>query len=199
MTKNLLTPGQTLRRIMSREVASVYSFFGQDYYFHDLIIDGISSVILSDEGEKNNFIIGVDKEEDVLNSLNSNSLFSQKTVIVVKNSKKIKSKFQSEIIDYCKAPVSDKALVFIFDDPYATNKFIDEISSLSTCVDMRTPFPNKMKEWARYYSKKNNFNLSDQVINQLIDNYGDNINNVINEIDKLHLYSNGKMENINST
>ena len=73
---------------MSREVASVYSFFGQDYYFQDLIIDGISSVILSDEGEKNNFIIGVDKEEDVLNSLNSNSLFSQKTVIVVKNSKK---------------------------------------------------------------------------------------------------------------
>ena len=66
MAKNLLTPGQTLRRIMSREVASVYSFFGQDYYFHDLIIDGISSVILSDEGEKNNFIIGVDKEEDVI-------------------------------------------------------------------------------------------------------------------------------------
>ena len=198
MAKNLLTPGQTLRRIMSREVASVYSFFGQDYYFHDLIIDGISSVILSDEGEKNNFIIGVDKEEDVLNSLNSNSLFSQKTVIVVKNSKKIKSKFQSEIIDYCKAPVSDKALIFIFDDPYATNKFIDELSSLSTCVDMRTPFPNKMKEWARYYSKKNNFNLSEEVINQLIDNYGDNINNVINEIDKLYLYSNGKMENINS-
>ena len=198
MPKNLLTPGQTLRRIMAREVASVYSFFGQDYYFQDLIIDGISSVILSDEGEKNNFIIGVDNEEDVLNSLNSNSLFSQKTVIVVKNSKKIKSKFQSEIIDYCKAPVFDKALIFIFDDPYASNKFIDELSSLSTCVDMRTPFPNKMKEWARYYSKKNNFNLSEVVINQLIDNYGDNINNVINEIDKLYLYSNGKMEKINS-
>ena len=63
---------------------------------------------------------------------------------------------------------------------------------------MRTPFPNKMKEWARYYSKKNKFNLSDEVLNQLIDNYGDNINNVINEIDKLYLYSNGKMEDINS-
>ena len=198
MAKNLITPGQALRRIMSREVSSVYSFFGQDHYFQDLIIDGLSSIILSTEGEKNNFIIGVDKEEDVINNLNSNSLFSQKSVIVVKNSKKIKSKFQSEIIDYCKAPVYDKALIFIYDDPYASNKFIDELSSLSTCVDMRTPFPNKMKEWARYYSKKNNFNLSEEVINQLIDNYGDNINNVINEIDKLYLYSNGKMEKINS-
>ena len=198
MAKNLLTPGQALRRIMSREIFPVYSFFGQDYYFQDLIIDGISSVVFSDEGERNNFIIGVDKEEDVLNSLNSNSLFSQKTIVIVKNSKKIKSKFQSEIIDYCKNPSSDKTLIFIFDDPYSTNKFIENLSSLSTCVDMRTPFPNKMKEWARYYSKKNNFNLSDEVLNQLIDNYGDNINNVINEIDKLYLYSNGKMEDINS-
>ena len=198
MAKNLLTPGQALRRIISREISPVYSFFGQDYYFQDLIIDGISGVVFSDEGERNNFIIGVDKEEDVLNSLNSNSLFSQKTIVIVKNSKKIKSKFQSEIIDYCKNPSSDKTLIFIFDDPYSTNKFIENLSSLSTCVDMRTPFPNKMKEWARYYSKKNNFNLSDEVLNQLIDNYGDNINNVINEIDKLYLYSNGKMEDINS-
>ena len=198
MAKNLITPGQSLRRIMSREIVSTYSFFGKDYYFQDLIIDAISSIILSNEGEKNNYIIGIDKEEDVINNLNSNSLFSQKSVIVVKNSKKIKSKFQSEILDYCKAPTSDKVLIFIFDDPYATNKFIDELSPLSTCVDVRSPFPNKMREWAKYYSKKNNFNLSDDIINQLVENYGDNINNVINEIDKLHLYSNGKMEQINS-
>ena len=80
---------------MSREVAPIYSFFGQDYYFQDLIVDGISSVVFSDGGERNNFIIGVDKEEDMLNSLNSNSLFSQKTIVIVKNSKKIKPKFKT--------------------------------------------------------------------------------------------------------
>tara|TARA_B100001142_G_scaffold324557_1_gene376507 strand:- start:961 stop:1536 length:576 start_codon:yes stop_codon:yes gene_type:complete len=63
---------------------------------------------------------------------------------------------------------------------------------------MRTPFPNKMKEWVKYYSKKNNFDLSDSIINKLIDNYGDNINNVINEVDKLYLHSSGKINEIDS-
>ena len=194
MVKNLISPGQTLRRIMAREIAPLYIFFGEDYYFQDLIIDVITDFILSEAGEKNNLIMGVDKEEDLVNHLSLNSLFSQKSIIVVKNTKKIKSKSYFEIIDYCKSPSHDKILIFIFNDPYSTNKFIDQISSLSTCVDTRTPFPNKMKEWAKYYLKKNKFNLSDQVLTQLVDNYGDNLNNIINEIDKLYIQANGNVE-----
>ena len=101
MAKNLITPGQALRRIISREVASIYSFFGKGHYFRDLIVNGISKIMLSNEwGEKNNFIIGVDKEEDVLSNLNSNSLFFQKSVIVVKNSKKIRSKSVAVILTF---------------------------------------------------------------------------------------------------
>ena len=179
MVKNLLTPGQALRRIVSKEIAPLHSFFGQDYFFQDLILDGISDIILTKDEKKDIFIMGVDKEEDLLNRLNSNSLFAEQSVIIVKNAKKIKSKFHAEFIDYCKNPSSDNILVLVFDDPYSTNKFIDSIASVSTCVDMRTPFPNKMKEWVKYYSKRNNFDLPDSIINKLIDSYGDNINNVI--------------------
>ena len=198
MVKNLLTPGQALRRVVSKEIAPIHSFFGQDYFFQDLILNGISDVILSKDEKKDVFIMGVDKEEDLLNRLNSNSLFSEKSVIIVKNAKKIKAKFHGEIIDYCKNPSADNTLVFVFDDPYSTNKFIDSISSVSTCVDMRTPFPNKMKEWVKYYSKKNDFDLPDDVINKLIDSYGDNINNVINEIDKLYLHSSGNIDAVDT-
>ena len=198
MIKNLLTPGQALRRVVSKEIAPIHAFFGQDYFFQDLIFDGISDVVLSKDEKKDIFIVGVDKEEELLNRLNSNSLFSNQSIIIVKNAKKIKSKFHSELIDYCKNPSSDNFLVFVFDDPYSTNKFVDSIASVSTCVDMRTPFPNKMKEWVKYYSKKNDFDLSDSIINKLIDNYGDNINNVINEVDKLYLHSSGKINEIDS-
>ena len=198
MVKNLLTPGQALRRVVSKEIAPIHSFFGQDYFFQDLILNGISDVILSKDEKKDVFIMGVDKEEDLLNRLNSNSLFSEQSVIIVKNAKKIKAKFHGEFIDYCKNPSADNVLVFVFDDPYSTNKFIDAISSVSTCVDMRTPFPNKMKEWVKYYSKKNDFDLPDDVINKLIDSYGDNINNVINEIDKLYLHSSGNIDDVDT-
>ena len=198
MVKNLLTPGQALRRVVSKEIAPIHSFFGQDYFFQDLILDGITDIVLAKDEKKDIFIVGVDKEEELLNRLNSNSLFSTQSIIVVKNAKKIKAKFHSELIDYCKNPSLDNFLVLVFDDPYSTNKFVDSIASMSTCVDMRTPFPNKMEEWVKYYSKKNDFDLPDRIISKLIDNYGDNINNVINEVDKLYLHSSGKINEIDS-
>ena len=196
MVKNLLTPGQALKRVFAKEVAPIHAFFGEEYFFQDLILDGISDIVLPDNEKKNIFIMGIDNEEDFLNLFNSNSLFSQQSVIVVKNAKKIKPKFYDEIIDYCKNPSLDNYVVFIFNDPYSTNKFVDSISAVSTCVDMRTPFPNKMREWVKYYCKKNNFILPDVTLNNLVDNYGDNVSNVINEIDKLYLHSLGKIEDV---
>ena len=194
MIKNLITPGQTLRRIMSREVAQTYIFLGEDFFFQDIIINGIEKIFLSDEGEKISLIMGVDNEDDILNNINMNSLFNQKSIIIVRNTKKISSKYHSELIDYFKSPIADKIVVFIYDDPYTSNKFITQLASCSTCIDMRSPFKNKMKEWILYYIKKNKINVPSHLVDQLIEEYGDNTKNVINEIDKLDIYSNGEIE-----
>ena len=105
MVKNLITPGQSLRRIMSKEVAQTYIFLGDDSFFHDMVIDGITKVFLSEEGEKINLILGVDNENNLVNHLSMSSLFSQKSVIVVRNPKKISANFQSEIMEYFKSPL----------------------------------------------------------------------------------------------
>ena len=49
-------------------------------------------------------------------------------------------------------------------------------------------FPNKMKNWVRYYAKSNKYSMTDDLINFYIDCYGDSLGNVINEIDKHKLY-----------
>jgi len=196
MIKNLITPGQTLRRIMSREVGQTYIFLGEDFFFQDIVINGIQETFLSDGGEKINLIMGVDKEEDILNNLNMNSLFNQKSIIIIRNPKKIHSKYHGELIDYFKSPLTDKVVVFIYDDAYTSNKFIIELASSSTCIDMRSPFKNKMKEWILYYVKKNKINIPSHLLDQLIEDYGDNTSNVINEIDKLNIYSNGDIDDL---
>ena len=40
-----------------------------------------------------------------------------------------------------------------------------------------------MKEWILYYVKKNKINVPNRLVDQLIEEYGDNTKNVINEID----------------
>ena len=196
MIRDLITPGQSLRRVMSREIAPTYMLLGEDYFFQDLIINAINDVFLAGEGEIINLVMGVDREDDIINNLNMNSLFSQKSVIVVKNSKKINSKYFEEIIDYFSSPISDKVLILIYQDPYVSNKFVKSISKHATCIDIRTPFKNKMKEWVIYYVKKNNINLPNHLLNQLIEDYGENTYNVVNEINKLNIFSNGNIEKI---
>ena len=196
MVKNLITPGQTLRRIMAREVAPSYIFLGEDSFFHELIINGILNIF---EGKRVNFILGVDSEQEVLNHLNMGSLFSTKEVIIIRNPKKINIKYQEEIKDYCKSPMDDKVIIFIYEDPYASNKLIDGISSYSTSIDMRTPFPNKMKEWVIYYLKQKKINIPKDTIDQLFDSYGHSTNAIINEIDKIHLFSMGDSDKIDGS
>ena len=197
MVKNLITPGQALRRIMAREVAPIYCFFGEDIFFHDIIIEGVLDIA---DGDRVSMVIGVDSADRVLEHLNINSLFSSKEVIVVRNPKKISPKYQEELKEYCKSPSLDKVLIFIYEDPYSSNKFINSISSHATSIDMRVPFPNKMREWISYYIKREKFDIPDNIINDLIENYGDNTKNVINEIDKLSLSPDDEMKvNINNS
>ena len=115
MAKSLITPGQSLRRIISKEVAQTYVFLGDDSFFHDIVVDGITKVFLSEEGEKINIIMGIDSEDVLVNHLSMSSLFSQKSVIVVRNPKKINAKYQDDIKDYCKSPSKEKIVIFIYD------------------------------------------------------------------------------------
>ena len=68
---------------MSREVGQSYIFLGDDYFFQDIIISGMEEIFLFDGGERVNLIMGVDKEDDILNNLNMNSLFNQKNSFVI--------------------------------------------------------------------------------------------------------------------
>ena len=61
----------------------------------------------------------------------------------------------------------------------------------SMLVDIQTPFyNNKIKEWINYYLKNNEYQVDDKIINFFIENYNDDISNIINEIEKLNLLNN---------
>ena len=67
------------------------------------------------------------------------------------------------------------------------------LSSKSILVDIQTPFyDSKIKEWVNYYLKVNNFKISNHTVDLLISNYGDDISNTVNEIEKMYLCENSK-------
>ena len=169
-----------------------YYLSGDDTFLEKFFINQIVHRFLKKDGSKILYHFGVDSESSLLNDLKSNSLFDSKKVIVCWEINKIAKSAQSEFIDYIKNnPSKDIAIIIVSPDFRIKNKFINTLSSTITNVDIRTPFPSKMIKWVQFYTKSKNIKISVDLIRYYIEYYGDNLSNVINEIDKHSMYNSG--------
>ena len=128
------------------------------------------------------------------------SLFGNKKISIIKNFSRLSSSHQKLLDNFFKQANSDNTLVFVLDDFMIKNKFSKKISEECIVVDTRTPFNKiKIKEWVRYYYNKENISIDDMSLDYLIDNYSDDIMNIINEIEKKYLIDKTNDIKINET
>ena len=169
-----------------------YYLSGDDIFLEKFFINQIVYRFLNKDGSKILYHFGVDSESSFLNDLKSNSLFDSKKVLVCWEINKLAKSAQSEFVDYLKNnPSKDIAVIIVSPDFRIKNKFITSLSSSITNVDIRTPFPSKMIKWVQFYAKSKNIKISSDLIRYYIEYYGDNLSNVINEIDKHNMYNAG--------
>ena len=79
-------------------------------------------------------------------------------------------------------------LILISETHDFKNTFQKQLEKTSTSIDIRVPFDNKIREWATYYVKTKKYNINSEIINDLVDKYGDSISHVVNEIENLYLF-----------
>jgi DNA polymerase-3 subunit delta len=94
---------------------------------------------------------------------------------------------RKELVDYLGNPNTDTCLVLISEDYDDRNALQKLLKSNTISVDVRVPFPSKMKEWVSYIVKSKKYKINDGTISNLIDLYGDSIAHVVNEIEKITL------------
>ena len=186
MINKSTSTGQIVRRIKAKEISPVYILWGDDFLLQDMVIENLREQFVP-QGSKKTFHMGIDDEMSLMNDLTSLSLFDEKKLIIVKNVKKISSRYHKEILEYVSSYSFDTVLVFAVNDAYYKTKFIESVSLESTNVDTRVPFPSKMREWVNYKARSEGIEISAHNLNLLIDLYGDNSINVYNEIIKLSL------------
>ena len=187
MAKGSPSIGQLIKRIHSNEIAPAYSLFGNESFLQDFFIQELNTYFLGDSGTKKHISLDDDKQDQLLADLSAFSLFSERELLVVRQIKKLSLNARKELGDYLKNPNLDTCLVLIsevYDDRNALQKLL---KSNTISVDMRVPFPSKMKEWVRFIVKSKKYKINDGTISNLIDLYGDSIAHVVNEIEKITL------------
>jgi len=186
-----LSVGKAIRGINKSGLKPAYFLKGDDSYLQKFF-----SVYLKNKFDTNLSIKYIDLNEQLdqeifFNDLNSPSLFASKNIFSIRNFSSLSTDSKQILINYFNNPNSDTILLFVIDDYLLKGRFSKEIYNNCVKIDTNTPFfSSKIKDWAVYYMKKNNITLDSYIIDDLINSYGDNISNVINEIEKLYLITN---------
>jgi len=178
--------GKAIRTIR-KKVDNLYFLSGDDYFLQNFFIKSLKKYC-NDDYELH--YLNFEEEPDInifFKETLSISLFSNKHILVVRNIGKISKTNKDEILKYLTNPNDDSIIIFISDDFYSKNNFFFSIASKSKTIDTRTPFPNKIKEWVRYYLNSNKISIDDNILDDIISGNNDEIITVLNEIEKLYL------------
>ena len=100
-SKKNASVGQIIRRIRSREIASVYALYGGDPFLEDYFLSELSENYLEEKEKRIHFSLDQDSEEKLFGELSAISMFEEKQIIIVREIKKLKSKLgRQELIQY---------------------------------------------------------------------------------------------------
>ncbi len=191
MVKNNISLGQTIRNIHLDNFEFCYTLFGNDIFLQDFLINELDKCYLKNNGEKKYYNMDCDAEESLFNELHSISLFDEKRIIIIREIKKIRSSIgRKEILDYITKPNINTVLVLISNEYDLKNSFLGSLSKSTLLIDVRPPFYKKMSDWIKYFLKQRNIEFTNDALENYIENYGDSITHVMNEIEKDILFFN---------
>ncbi len=144
----IVTTRQLTKRLENEDVSPSYLLLGDDTFILDFNVNMIKTAFLKEGGSTIRFSIGDDSENNLMDELNSISLFENRRLIQVRQISRLSSKIKSEFIEYLSKPAPDICLILLADNYYDRSKFIETLKNTVVNLDARSPInENSFKEW----------------------------------------------------
>ena len=183
--------GKAIRKINKNGLESFYFLLGDDFYLQNFFTNYVKKNFDNKLKVKRFNLKDTTDQELLFNDLSSLSLFSNKNIFSIRNADKIESHQKEYLLKYISKPNQNNVLIFILDDYIIKNSFLKELHKKCVKINTNTPFfSSKIKDWAKYYINVNGIQMDNEILDYLVNSYGDSISNVINEIEKVHLMTN---------
>ncbi len=191
-----------LSKINDGLIDKIYFLKGEDQFLQNFFIDKLSSrIFLNSSGSKNFFTTNEFSGKEIIDSILYSDLFATKKLFILKDPQKIKGKPLDELLKYCHNPLDNHFLILINDHFSGLDSFSKKIPKNILKLNVSTPFHSELLKWAKFFFKENEKNISSKLLNEIVENCGDSLYNVKNEIDKICLLNNDaeiKKDYINS-
>ena len=191
---------EIISEIKSLKVKPVYVVIGNDAYLQSFFISQIKRKFLNKEIQKKVYSFDEDDGSHILNEITGISLFSESKIFILRGIKKMKKTHLSDLIAWSIIPNPQNCVILIKNEFDLKHSIIKELKNSFQLIDTRTPFPNKIRDWINYILKIKNIHLSNETIEILMENCGDSIANIDNEIEKIIISDfNGDNKSLNNS
>ena len=177
-------------------IDKVYYLKGEDQFLQNFFIDRLSMKIFSECSESKSFFSTNEfSGKEIVDSILSSDLFVSKKLFILKNPQDIKGKSSDELLKYCHNPLDNHFLVLINDNFADSDSFSKKIPKNVSKLNVSTPFQGGLLKWAKFFIKENGKTISSKLLNEIVENCGDSLYNIKNEIDKICLFTNEEVIN----
>ena len=182
-----------LSNINNGVIDKIYFLKGEDQFLQNFFIDKLFLNIFSDtQGFKKFFTTSEFSGKEIIDSILSVDLFVSRKLFIVKDPQKIKGKPLDELLKYCNNPLDNHFLVLINDNFADSDSFSKKMPKNILKLNVSTPFHGELLKWAKFFIKENGKTISTELLNEIVENCGDSLYSVKNEIDKICLLNNDK-------
>lgn len=176
---------------------NVYWLEGEEDYYIDLIMDYAEHKILDEAEAGFNLTVFYGKDAEwatVLNACKRYPMFAERQVVLLKEAQQMKDIEKLE--SYIENPLSSTIFVVAYktktlDKRSRLYKLLKKYAEIFTSEKIKD---YKLQEWIGEYVRNQGYMINAKAISLLDEHIGNDLNRIVNEIDKLALNLKGKKE-----
>ncbi len=190
MAKSDATFDSIRKDILQRNFSPIYLFMGEEAYFIDQLTELLANTVLSEEEKDFNQITfyGVDSDANqIISAARRFPMMSEYQLVIVKEAQELSSFDSLEL--YAKNPVKSTILVINY-----KHKSLDKrkliykaISKNGVVLESKKLYDNQVAAFVKKYFLDRKIGIDDKSAQMLTDYIGNNLNKLIQELQKLEI------------
>ena len=191
------------KNLSAKKIAPVYFLAGEEPFLLEDSLKRIEKVINTDDLNREVFQATECSGNDILNSVETLPFLTDKRIVILKMANKLKNDDFKIITKIIENPVDTSCFIIIFPEKIknSTSKRKDlialcEKSDTCYCVECKKLYEKDVKNFIQEEFNIRGKNIEPDVVQQIINDTGLDLQNVSNEIEKISLYLGKDKKNI---
>ena len=176
---------------------NIYWLEGEEDYYIDMIVDYAEHKILNEAEAGFNLTVFYGKDADwaaVVNACKRYPMFAERQVVVLKEAQQMKDLEKLE--NYVENPLSSTIFVVAhktktLDKRFKLHKLLKKSAEIFNSEKVKD---YKLQEWIGEYVRSQGYKINAKAISLLDEHIGNDLNRIVNEIEKLALNLKGKKD-----